>query len=135
MENIFNILRATVYETIIRKTTGSGLCGLAHVQDENGYEIEENPSVRVVLKLENLPYNLLKEEHPFSEKDIEPNLDSDNDRFPWKLDTTVYDMRGIGRFYLGLAQKIRIEVGEELKKYAREYISGVSEILDGKSLS
>ena len=61
--------------------------------------------------------NVLVEEYPEAEKDLIP---TDNDDI-WMLDTQVYRMEGIGRFYMGMAGEIQIIEAEGLKEYARKY--------------
>ena len=80
----------------------------------------------IVLKLAQLPYNLLLEECNGAEHYITANNDDEREKFPWVLSTTGYGMYGIGRFYLGLAHDIKIVEGEELKNYVKEYISKIN---------
>ncbi len=39
----------------------------------------------------------------------------------WYFDTDVYQMEGLGRFYLGLANHIKILKAPELEKYVDEF--------------
>lgn len=39
----------------------------------------------------------------------------------WVLETGVYDYAGVCRFYLGLADEIRILESEEFREYVRKY--------------
>ena len=61
--------------------------------------------------------NILVEEYPDAEKDLIPT-DDDN---IWMLDTQVYRMEGLGRFYMGLAGEIQIIEAEGLKEYVKKY--------------
>lgn len=61
--------------------------------------------------------NILVEEYP----DAAPILIPTGDAYRWLLDTDVYSMKGIGRFYIGLAADIEIIDAPGLKDYAREY--------------
>ncbi|MCF0236141.1 MAG: putative DNA binding domain-containing protein [Bacteroidaceae bacterium] len=88
------------------------------------------PAERIVLKLKPLPYNLLVEEFAQAEKFVRLNDDpADKDAYPWVLDTEVWGMQGIGRFYIGLAQLIKIVEGDSLRDYALEYMKKVEESL------
>ena len=61
--------------------------------------------------------NILVEEYPDAAPILIPTGDADR----WLLDTDVYSMKGIGRFYIGLAADIEIIDAPGLKDYAREY--------------
>lgn len=92
------------------------------------FDMLGNPSVksvRIVLKLKRLAYNLLMEEYGNAEKDIRKNTDQDAWEYPYILETDVNRMEGIGRFYIGLAREIQIVEGEALREYARKYVAGV----------
>ena len=95
-----------------------------HVDLFDMLEGDETP-VNIVLKLGSLPYNLLLEECNGAEQYIRKNTDEDNKDYPWILDTEIYNICGIGRFYIGLAYYIKIEKGEELKAYVRDYIDNI----------
>ena len=60
--------------------------------------------INVKLQLSLMAKNILVEEYPDAEKDLIPT-DDDN---IWMLDTQVYRMEGLGRFYMGLAGEIQI---------------------------
>lgn len=72
---------------------------------------------RVSLELGILSHNLLTEEYPLSERDIQqiaPNR--------WLLDTKVCNYLGVGRFVMGLIDDIRIIDSPEFEAYIREKI-------------
>lgn len=73
--------------------------------------------INVKLQLSLMAKNILVEEYPDAEKDLIP---TDNDDI-WMLDTQVYRMEGIGRFYMGMAGEIQIIEAEGLKEYAQKY--------------
>ena len=56
--------------------------------------------------------NLLVEEFPSAKEFIKPHK---GDNSIWYFDTEVYQMEGIGRFYLGLANHIKILRTPELE--------------------
>ena len=85
-------------------------------------ESPKSDPIKVVLKLKPLAYNLLKEEYPNARQDIFENKDKDKVDYPHLLDTEIFDIKGIARYYIGLAQEIQIVEGEELKAYAKEYV-------------
>ena len=76
----------------------------------------------VKLKLKPLAYNLLIEEYRQAQKDISLNKDADADIYPYVLHTKIYDIKGIGRFYIGLCQEIKLVEGKALRTYAQEYV-------------
>ena len=74
--------------------------------------------IRVRLELDLLARNLLIEEYPDASADVTDEGDG-----KWVLDTTVHDIHGVGRFYCGLAEHIRILEGSELVEFARAYFA------------
>ena len=62
--------------------------------------------------------NLLVEEYPRAKEFITGHKGDEN---IWYFTTDVCRMEGIGRFYIGFANHIKILEGDELKKYASEY--------------
>ena len=76
----------------------------------------ESP-VAIKLQLSLMAKNILVEEYPDAEKELIPTDDTD----VWILDTEVYKMEGIGRFYIGLAGEIQIIDAPGLKEYAQQY--------------
>ena len=75
--------------------------------------------VNVKLELTLRARNILIEEYPEAEKYLIPTESDDR----WILETTVYQMYGIGRFYIGLAGDIQIIEAPGLLEYVREYIA------------
>lgn len=78
--------------------------------------------IHVCLQLDLMAKNLLIEEYPAARELVKPHKGDDN---IWYFDVDVYSMKGIGRFYIGLANHIKILDGEELKQYIKEYISSL----------
>lgn len=75
-------------------------------------------AIKVSLELDLMAKNLLCEEYPDAKKGITRTKD-DN---VWLFDTEVYKIEGLGRFYLGLAEHIRIINAPELVAYVKEYV-------------
>ena len=73
----------------------------------------------VNLELSLLAKNVLVEEYPEAAKDLYQTKSDDR----WILETEVYNMVGIGRFYMGLAAEITIINAPGLKEYAQKYIT------------
>ena len=73
---------------------------------------------RVRLELGMLAYNLLCEEYPLAERDLQPAGEG-----RWLLDTEVAGMAGIGRFVAGLLDDIRIVDAPELTEHLRRYMA------------
>lgn len=74
--------------------------------------------INVSLKLNVTAKNLLVEEYPGTKKDLTEDKKSPG---TWYLNTTVYNIMGIARFYAGLANCIEILDCPELKEYIEEY--------------
>lgn len=77
-----------------------------------------NP-IPVSLQLDLLAKNLLVEEFPSAKDFIKPHKGDNN---IWYFDTEVYQMEGIGRFYIGLANHIKILHAPELVKFAESFV-------------
>ena len=77
--------------------------------------------VPVKLELDLLAKNLLVEEYPDSEAEIKPIGVSGGAADRFLLQTKVYSMLGLGRFYCGLASHITIIDAPGLVDYARDY--------------
>lgn len=96
------------------------------------FDMLESPNIApidVILKLKRIAYNLLIEEYHNAKEDITKNNDSDANDYPYVLQTKVNDIKGVARFYIGLAKEIKIVKGKELADYAREYIRSI-QIID-----
>ncbi len=73
----------------------------------------------VSLQLDLMAKNLLIEEFPRAKNCIKPHKGDDN---VWYFDTEVYQLEGVGRFYMGLANHIKILDAPELKQYVIDFI-------------
>ena len=74
-------------------------------------------AIPVNLELSLLAKNVLVEEYPEAVKDLYPTKSDDR----WILETEVYNIVGLGRFYMGLAAEISIINAPGLKEYAQKY--------------
>ncbi len=75
--------------------------------------------IHVSLQLDLMAKNLLIEEFPRAKNCIKPHKGDDN---VWYFDTEVYQLEGVGRFYMGLANHIKILDAPELKQYVIDFI-------------
>lgn len=93
------------------------------------FDMLENPNIQpieVELKLKRLAYNLIIEEYANSVRDITENKDKDANEYPYVLRTQINEIKGVGRFYLGLAREIKIVKGDQLIEHVKEYLNGIS---------
>ena len=74
----------------------------------------------VSLQLDLMAKNLLIEDYPAAKDFVQPHKGDNN---IWYFNADVYSMKGVGRFYIGLANHIKILESEELKTYIKEYIN------------
>jgi predicted DNA-binding transcriptional regulator YafY len=74
--------------------------------------------VEVKLELDMLAHNLLIEEYQDAESEVVKDSNG-----KWILDTMVWDIHGVGRFYCGLADHITILEGSELIEYAKDFFN------------
>lgn len=72
----------------------------------------------VILELGILSYNLLLEEYPLAERDIEKIADN-----KWRLTTQVANYVGVGRFVVGLIDDIAIVDTPVLTEYIKAYVA------------
>lgn len=94
-----------------------------HTDDHKAMKVDAfhftgDTPINVSLKLDIMSKNLLVEEFPLAKADLAQ--DKANPEV-WYLNTIVYNIYGIGRFYIGLANHIEILEGEELRDYVRQY--------------
>lgn len=75
--------------------------------------------IHVSLQLDLMAKNLLIEEFPRAKNCIKPHKGDDN---VWYFDTEVYQLEGVGRFYMGLVNHIKILDAPELKQYVIDFI-------------
>jgi hypothetical protein len=73
-------------------------------------------SIPVTLKMTLKAKNLLIEEYPLSQKHVT------YEDGHWYLRTTVKDLAGVGRFYLGLSDQIRLVKSPELERHVRKHV-------------
>ncbi|MFI3248377.1 MAG: HTH domain-containing protein [Rikenellaceae bacterium] len=74
----------------------------------------------VILELGILSYNLLLEEYPLAERDIEQISDN-----RWRLTTQVANYVGVGRFVVGLIDDITIVDTPALVEYLNSYVAKI----------
>lgn len=84
----------------------------------DAFHMSGEKAIKVDLQLDLMAKNQLIEEFPRTKDDITPCKGDDN---IWYLSTTVYALQGIGRFYIGLANHIKILHGPELQSYVKEF--------------
>ena len=88
-----------------------------HPEQMDIFHMTGNDPIHVTLQLDTMAKNLLLEEFPEAKSCISSTRDDNT----WILDTNVYSLKGIGRFYIGLAANIVIIDAPGLKEYASEY--------------
>lgn len=82
-------------------------CGHIDIFRNMGFELK-----RVRLRLGVMAHNLITEEYPLSERDLQQI-----DEGSWLLDTEVCNYAGIGRFVMGLAEDIEVIDSPEFTDY------------------
>ena len=84
----------------------------------DAFHMSGDKSIKVNLQLDLMAKNQLIEEFPRTKKDIFPCKGDEN---MWYLSTMVYALQGIGRFYIGLANHIKIIDSPELQDYVKDF--------------
>lgn len=82
-----------------------------HKQPTDIFRMSGEPVERIKLRLTTMAKNLLTEEYPLAEKDLRKW------RNEWILETDISNVRGAGRFVMGLLGEIKIMKGDELSSY------------------
>ena len=82
------------------------------------FHMSGNRPIHVSLQLDLLAKNLLVEEYPQAKDYLEPHKGDGN---IWYFDTKVYQLEGVARFYIGLANHIRILDAPELQHYVQQF--------------
>lgn len=86
------------------------------VIDPDFFRMNGKRCYNITLKMTLKARNLLIEEYPLSQKYISYQNSC------WILNTTVKDLAGVGRFYLGLSDQIEIIQSPELVSFVRNHI-------------
>lgn len=89
----------------------------------DAFRISGSRRYHIVLEMGVMTHNLLIEEFPLAERDVAECGDN-----RWRLSTDIADLKGAGRFVVGLLNDIRIIESEPLKEYIREYIAAYGNI-------
>lgn len=84
--------------------------------DVDCFRMAGKQNIPVTLKMSLKAKNLLIEEYPLSSQHLSFEKDC------WWLRTTVKDLSGVGRFYLGLSDQIQIVESPELEDHIRNHI-------------
>lgn len=110
---LFNIARIGYVEVLEERWANQDKhkCGNIDIFNMTG-----NTTINVSLRLNLRAKNLLFDEYPRSKEYVVK--ESNNS---WLLTTQVYNIAGVARFYLGLANSIEIVSCPELVEYVREY--------------
>lgn len=74
--------------------------------------------IHVSLQLDLMAKNLLVEEYPRAKDMVSAHKGDDN---IWYLNTEVYALEGVARFYVGLANHIKVLNAPELVAYVKDY--------------
>ena len=86
--------------------------------DVDVFHMTGDTPVHVSLQLDLMAKNLLIEEFPTAKNYIKPHKGDDN---IWYFDTNVNKLEGVGRFYMGLANHIKILEAPELQEYVKDF--------------
>ncbi len=86
-----------------------------HVDDPDCFWISGNKWTSVTLAMSQLALHLLHEEYPLSQQyAVKKTKDP---LFPYQVTLQVRNMKGVGRFVLGLGSQVRVVKGVALKRY------------------
>ena len=89
------------------------------------FHMTGNKPIDISLRLNLRAKNLLIEEYPESKDDLTPEKNSNT----WLLNTTIYSIIGLARFYMGLINDIEIITAPGLKEYIQNFASTINEKL------
>ncbi|MBQ0080642.1 MAG: HTH domain-containing protein [Alistipes sp.] len=111
---LFKIARI---EQIEVKKTKHQYPSLHVTQFQDAFHMTGPDKIHIQIELGRRSRNLLIEEYPLCQKDI--YVIGNGDKF--LLDTTVCDVRGIGRFLLSVADDVTILKGEQVRQYIKKF--------------
>lgn len=94
--------------------------GLHQIVKSDPFHMTGTNPIHCTLRLNMRAYNLLIEEYPATKLMLTPDKSAEEPH--WILDVDVYNLVGIGRFYMGLAHDIEVLNAPELAAYAKSYI-------------
>ena len=94
------------------------------IEEPDAFHMTGPKEIPVKLGLGIMAKNLLIEEYPLAAKDLHRTSSG-----KWILDTKVRDMAGIGRFVIGLADRVEIIKAPELVEYLKEFTVHVNNLL------
>ena len=92
-----------------------------HKAETDVFRMTGDGRIPVVLRMSLMAKNLLTEEYPMAARDLKA------DGGDWILDTGVCSLQGVGRFVSGLMGEVKVEKGDELKSWLREYFARATE--------
>lgn len=82
--------------------------------------ISGDEPVRVRLHLDALAHSLLLEEYPMAKNSI-TKIDNGEEVY-WHFEAEVYNLAAVARFYMGLANHIKIEKSPELEQHVIDFV-------------
>ena len=85
----------------------------------DAFHMTGTPKYNVSLQLDLYAKNLLIEQYPRTKKDIKKDAHDDN---VWYYSAKITGLTALARFYIGLADHIKISEGPELKDFISQYI-------------
>lgn len=88
-----------------------------HKSEMDVFRMTGDKRIPVVLRMSLMAKNLLVEEYPMAARDLR------SEGGDWILETGVCSLQGVGRFVSGLMDEVKVEKGEELKAWLRDYFT------------
>lgn len=85
----------------------------------DAFHLSGSTPIEVSLTLDLMAKNLLCEEYPNTKDDLKQDR---NDENRWFYNGTVYGLEAIGRFYIGLANHIKINNCPQLQQYVKDFL-------------
>lgn len=143
----FKILRMESVEKTADKWT---MAHAHHATPMDAFRVHGDTEYHVVLRLNNVAKNLMVEEYPMTEPDIEAqmllcednmtymrqvlllpehDMEDEEEEF-WIYDGMVRGLDGVGRFVLGLEGNIEVMEGDELIDYLKRHADHIHETYD-----
>ena len=134
-------------EDVVKTGEGWTMAHAHHATPMDAFRIHGEEEYHVVLRMNNVARNLMVEEYPLTEKDIEPqnvilaeedvalsrglvlpehDMEDEEEEF-WIYDGMVRGLDGIGRFVLSLSDNIEVMEGDELIAFLKEHANKILE--------
>ena len=95
-------------------------------EQQDAFRMTGSTEIPVKLEMDLMAKNILLEEYPMAARDLHKTSTG-----KWVLQTKVRDLKGVGRFVIGLADRVKIVKSPELVEYIRSFQKEIDSLVAG----